>query len=76
VTSLEILEQIASKGAFIHQGEYADSLRELLDQGLIVRVSDIPHHRYTLNPSYTFVSNDEAGRKLAKEKALFTISMD
>lgn len=68
-----VLETIAERGTYIDvNGEKTNEIRELLCQGLIVRVSDIPHHPHTLNPSYTYVTNDEKGMKRAIDEPLFT----
>lgn len=71
---MTVLEQIAEDGAYLFEGsdDSWGEIQELLVGGLIVRVSDIQHHSNTLNPLYTYVSNDERGRKIALDHPLFS----
>jgi hypothetical protein len=72
-----ILDEIVQHGAYFLPSNYSDELlveiEELEREGLIVRVDRIPHHRKTINPSYTFVTNDDRGHTLALDHALFTL---
>lgn len=60
-----VFDQIVRTGAFINHPSLPKKdvreLNSLVDQGLVVCVKDIPHHPDTLNPDYTFVTNDERG---------------
>ena len=66
-----VLDQITKNGAYIGM-ETESEIQELLVNELIVCVSDIPHHPNILNPSYTYVTNDENGRQKALNRPLFT----
>jgi len=69
-----VLDQITENGAYVDMGSDSEKgeIQELLINKLIVCVSDIPHHPHTLNPSYTYVANDENGRQKALSRPLFT----
>jgi hypothetical protein len=56
----------------MYQPEFDQELKELEKEGFIVRCSEIPHNQQMLNPDYTFVTNDDKGRELALNRALFT----
>lgn len=75
--NMTVLDQITRDGAFCigpsPTKEVEDEVDTLLSEGLIVRVSDIPHHPKTLNQSYTFVTNDERGKEMAIGMPLFTL---
>lgn len=76
---MTVLDQVAKDGAFCvgpnPTQEVVDEVDILLSEGLIVRVSDIPHHPKTLNPSYSFVTNDERGKEIAVNRPLFTLCL-
>ena len=44
-----------------------DELEELRIIGLVLRVSDVNTDSRLMNPSYTYVTNDELGKKRATE---------
>jgi hypothetical protein len=50
-------------------------VNELINAGLAVIVSTIPHHFDTLNSNYIIVANDAVGRKLALDRPLFTATV-
>ena len=55
--------------------EEQKELQELIDLDLVVRCDMIPHHKLMINPSYTYVSNDDSGRRLALRYPLFTAAL-
>lgn len=74
---MDILEKLDNSGA-ICTGRMTDTeleeVYELEKAGLIIRVDKLPEcHPKTLNPSYTYVVNNEFGKKLAREQPLFTL---
>jgi hypothetical protein len=68
----EILDELIEEGCFIaDNSEKGDVCRQLVKDGLALCCDSIPHSHLMLNPSYTYVTNDERGKELAT-KALFT----
>ena len=73
-TLLDIMEEEGGCFCLYHLSEtHKTQVKELEDSGLIIRCDKIPHHKLMINPSYTYVTNDDAGHKLAKTTALYTM---
>lgn len=76
ITDDEILDELVDIGAICSNDENKLTvLRRLKEQGLALRCSDIPHHGSMINPSYTYVTNDDKGKRLAL-RPLFTSVVD
>lgn len=50
-------------------GEDLRTLKSLVEDGLLVQCSKIEHPANSMNPAYSFVTNDEKGLTIAKQAA-------
>ena len=62
----EMFDLLFEKGAVTSADpNELQELHSLCEEGIALLCSEIAHHPDMINPSYTFVINDEEGKKLA-----------